>query len=313
MVLCEGCYNTFSAFGYTSHLAQTTRPQCIAQRKLAFDPTEDSMSGSENSGDVDNEDSEDEDEDQLPSRFQGDFFGAASDYTPGDFAWPEDDKDNGMDEDQDERREPPSQGRPTSPSPSMGSDDVDEDDATAGILDEALRPHWEPLPGPVAAVPEDPQPAPLPVDNPPTPVFSSQQRLRAEAALHQKVERVYFPSETAGRPLSDPPTAKSSSRSMSAARAGYAAYEKKIKRAVRTLQKAGSKLIKPRSDDKKVIDDESTAYAPFPSRLDWEVARWAKLRGPTSTAVSELLNIGGVRSIGVVVVCAMHDADPCSR
>ncbi|KAI0070092.1 hypothetical protein K474DRAFT_1744707 [Panus rudis PR-1116 ss-1] len=32
-------------------------------------------------------------------------------------------------------------------------------------------------------------------------------------------------------------------------------------------------------------------YAPFKSKLDWEVARWAKLRGPSSTAVSELLSI----------------------
>jgi hypothetical protein len=35
-------------------------------------------------------------------------------------------------------------------------------------------------------------------------------------------------------------------------------------------------------------------YAPFASRLDWEVARWAKLRGPSSTAISELLSIAGV-------------------
>ncbi|EIW56974.1 uncharacterized protein TRAVEDRAFT_170977 [Trametes versicolor FP-101664 SS1] len=32
-------------------------------------------------------------------------------------------------------------------------------------------------------------------------------------------------------------------------------------------------------------------YAPFASRIDWEVARWAKMRGPGSTAVSELLAI----------------------
>ena len=35
-------------------------------------------------------------------------------------------------------------------------------------------------------------------------------------------------------------------------------------------------------------------FAPFCSRLDWDVARWAKLRGPSSTAVSELLEIEGV-------------------
>jgi hypothetical protein len=35
-------------------------------------------------------------------------------------------------------------------------------------------------------------------------------------------------------------------------------------------------------------------WAPFSSRLDWEVARWAKLRGPSSTAFTEFLNIDGV-------------------
>ena len=35
-------------------------------------------------------------------------------------------------------------------------------------------------------------------------------------------------------------------------------------------------------------------YAPFASRLDWEIARWAKSHGTTSAAVSELLKIPGV-------------------
>ncbi|TFK52086.1 hypothetical protein OE88DRAFT_1679776 [Heliocybe sulcata] len=35
-------------------------------------------------------------------------------------------------------------------------------------------------------------------------------------------------------------------------------------------------------------------WAPFKSRLDWEFARWAKTRGPGSTAVTELLSIEGV-------------------
>ena len=35
-------------------------------------------------------------------------------------------------------------------------------------------------------------------------------------------------------------------------------------------------------------------YAPFASKLDWEIARWAKAHGTTSAAVSELLKIPGV-------------------
>ena len=35
-------------------------------------------------------------------------------------------------------------------------------------------------------------------------------------------------------------------------------------------------------------------WYPFQSQRDWEFARWAKNRGPSSTAVSELLAIDGV-------------------
>ena len=35
-------------------------------------------------------------------------------------------------------------------------------------------------------------------------------------------------------------------------------------------------------------------YYPWISEIDWKVAQWAKLRGPGSTATSELLNIPDV-------------------
>ncbi|KAJ3792080.1 hypothetical protein GGU11DRAFT_761066, partial [Lentinula aff. detonsa] len=35
-------------------------------------------------------------------------------------------------------------------------------------------------------------------------------------------------------------------------------------------------------------------WAPFHSQTEWEIARWAKLRGPSSTALTELLSITGV-------------------
>ncbi len=37
--------------------------------------------------------------------------------------------------------------------------------------------------------------------------------------------------------------------------------------------------------------NSANPYHPFTSKLDWEVARWAKMRGPGSTAVTELLEI----------------------
>ncbi|KAJ7239693.1 hypothetical protein C8J57DRAFT_1438986 [Mycena rebaudengoi] len=42
------------------------------------------------------------------------------------------------------------------------------------------------------------------------------------------------------------------------------------------------------------LGDPNNVWAPFASKLDWELAQWAKLRGPGSTAFTELLKISGV-------------------
>ncbi|KAG2055202.1 hypothetical protein BDR06DRAFT_989180 [Suillus hirtellus] len=42
------------------------------------------------------------------------------------------------------------------------------------------------------------------------------------------------------------------------------------------------------------ISNAENPYSPFSSRMDWEIAQWAKLRGPSSTAFSDLLSIRGV-------------------
>lgn len=46
--------------------------------------------------------------------------------------------------------------------------------------------------------------------------------------------------------------------------------------------------------EKSVQDSENNIYAPFSSKREWEIARWAKLRGPGSTAFTDLLKIDGV-------------------
>ena len=38
----------------------------------------------------------------------------------------------------------------------------------------------------------------------------------------------------------------------------------------------------------------SNPYSPFASKVDWDVAEWAKLRGPSSTSFADLLKIDGV-------------------
>ena len=47
-------------------------------------------------------------------------------------------------------------------------------------------------------------------------------------------------------------------------------------------------------------------WAPFHSECDWEIARWAKMRGPTSTAMTELLAIPGVCDLSIL--CCMTKA-----
>lgn len=42
---------------------------------------------------------------------------------------------------------------------------------------------------------------------------------------------------------------------------------------------------------------QNNLWAPFNSRLEWEVARWAKLRGPGATAFTEFLDIEGVSTL----------------
>jgi hypothetical protein len=45
------------------------------------------------------------------------------------------------------------------------------------------------------------------------------------------------------------------------------------------------------------FSDVDNIYAPFTSQLDWEVARWGKIRGSSSSAFNELLSIDGVSSL----------------
>lgn len=61
---------------------------------------------------------------------------------------------------------------------------------------------------------------------------------------------------------------------------------------------AGGVLARGETIDKRyraaVSGQDKNPWAPFNSKRDWEVALWAKLRGPGSTAFSDLLSIPGV-------------------
>ncbi len=58
---------------------------------------------------------------------------------------------------------------------------------------------------------------------------------------------------------------------------------------------------------------DKNPYEPFKSKLDWEFAKWAKMRGPGSTAVSELLNIEGVSDTKLYIKdCTHQNLSYCS-
>ncbi|THU93081.1 hypothetical protein K435DRAFT_799989 [Dendrothele bispora CBS 962.96] len=67
--------------------------------------------------------------------------------------------------------------------------------------------------------------------------------------------------------------------------------------------KAGTPLQnpKPKSENDRYLENlfgaKTSAWAPFKSEMDWRIERWAKLRGPSSTALTDLLSIPGV-SVG---------------
>ena len=57
---------------------------------------------------------------------------------------------------------------------------------------------------------------------------------------------------------------------------------------------AGAPIPEARQSTPNGLDTENI-WSPFQTRRDWEFAQWAKNRGPSSTAVTELLAIEGVR------------------
>ena len=87
-------------------------------------------------------------------------------------------------------------------------------------------------------------------------------QLRSEKQLPQNVFTVPFPSSSAG--------------------------------ASTTHQQALNPTLGHTLYYQQVQEGQDNIYAPFSSRIDWEIAQWAKMRGPGSTAVSELLSIDGV-------------------
>jgi len=65
------------------------------------------------------------------------------------------------------------------------------------------------------------------------------------------------------------------------------------------LHYAGTMAFKSYKDK---LPDSDNKWAPFTSRIDYEVAKWAKLHGASSTAFSDLLAIDRVSLISKMMV-----------
>lgn len=146
--------------------------------------------------------------------------------------------------------------------------DEDGDDEMA-LEDVAVAAHeqgWEPLRALEVGGPEQPE-AEMDVDHNEA-LHGQDDRREAEDRLRRKPVVVHFPGGCAGIPIPN-----------SQHRGSQQRYRAEL----------GENLA-------------ANPWAPFSSRIDWEIAKWAKTRGPGSTAFTELLNINGVRILSVYYV-----------
>lgn len=85
-------------------------------------------------------------------------------------------------------------------------------------------------------------------------------RKKNEESLRQPVTVIKYPDQSAGSPINNPTHLSNSMND----------YSSNFPQA------------------------ENNPYAPFVNKRNWDIARWAKLRGPSSNALTELLGVEGV-------------------
>ncbi|KAI1783920.1 hypothetical protein LXA43DRAFT_976942 [Ganoderma leucocontextum] len=269
MVVCRGCGSSFTNAGWSNHLSQTKDPRCIAARdeeeamELAMlAGTTPVASGSTAHAPVldDFEQSGDalEPEDidmELPDLPDCDLDSPPLCFGSDHFGTYTDNYVYHSDCDS-------AASRPGSPSSCLSEDSEESGDEDEG--------GWEPETAVFDAIPPPPphdsRVATPPVsESPPNPLEPTHVRPDIEAETTTKTYVVpYSKSTRAGAPI--PGAAPD--------RDGHTRYGEDLK----TEATAAPRPI----------------YWPFTSKLDWEVARWGKTRGPGSTALSELLEIDGV-------------------
>ncbi|KAI0350324.1 hypothetical protein OH77DRAFT_1593589, partial [Trametes cingulata] len=277
---CTGCRKDFTVSGYYQHLTQTSKPACIAVREAEIGAgllDTDSEPGLSPSGHGSRATSPaTSSEHRSSAATQHDQAGLSSDVDPksseaadedappipfeGDYFGeyaPEDFDD--FDEFHEHAED--AQGRTDEGNQAAGMAEAEaaeeEDDAEYDADNHKYERGWEPPPRAMHLDTAEAAGEPVEEDTPDRAAQS-----RAHEHLRSKTFAVPFPGARAGAPTSQ-----------RRERSAYETFQRHIDSANRN------------------------PYAPFTSRIDWEVARWAKMRGPGSTAVSELLQIENLVSI----------------
>lgn len=267
--------------GYLSHLRQSRNPLCQQARRQIH------ASNGELSTFPRNSDSEENDSDTESSSssncasdtsdgsnptvgndrasaeacaFAGDFFGGPEAYADEGFGQEEGTHDEGDVTDVE------------------GALDSDEDEIAAELEADAWEPLREGVPAniPLSAVAEEGFRDPMDIEEGPT------------AADHEHAAFLEMQARTIAETI--------------IAGAGHGVKPASTVRysEVHRASRVGQVLVNERTSDQRyesTVDSKSNAWAPFASKTDWEVARWAKLRGSKSTAFSDLLAVDGVSTL----------------
>ncbi|PPQ63295.1 hypothetical protein CVT24_006740 [Panaeolus cyanescens] len=255
-LLCHGCNTLFRPRGYVMHLSLTTNPAC---RRIHQQQTAASLSY---------DDSDNDDSDDTPGLTTDSNNVHAEECGPADVEMLDSPQnmhedhvdlhgDQDMDEEDLEGRDGMVQEDEDPQTPMVEESDVD--DADAALMQAELEGSWEPFragaPDETPSITGDP--APLPPAHAPRIKTRIPSGQGSTPALIVRYNDKY-PTSLAGEVVS--------------------------------IDKNGDEVYA-----ETVGANNSNPWAPFSSRLDWEIASWAKKRGASSTAFNELLSIDGIK------------------
>lgn len=190
--------------------------------------------------------------------FEGDHLGSAADYREDEFPWPS------ADAEPIDARQADNQKNGDGDGDGDGDDNDDDDDENDDLPvedDDLVMPQLPPLPVPSSSAPMD-------EDEPEEAQAALEHHRQVEESIESLSRRpaviIRFGGQ-AGKIVRTPVAGQQDDQF------DYATYLSKLDPAA-----------------------QKNLWYPFTSKLDWEVARWAKLRGPGDTAFTELLAIKGV-------------------